>query len=209
MVGDLMEMEIVKQLCDAPQAGSDSMSSSSFSSPCEQKFVSSTTSSCCSNRMSQVFFYMIFFPRHACICLILLSILQAKIENIILSKEVWRFPSSWSSMLFVVLLPASAVWCFSEWSKDWHPDGILSTEDQPCESGYGSTGSCQQLTNSTISTALPQLFPQTSGSIASRQEMALQTCTGASCELGFFPMDIELSGLPAEGRKQFCFQTGL
>jgi len=94
MVGDLMEMEIVKQLCDAPQAGSDSMSSSSFSSPCEQKFVSSTTSSCCSNRMSQVFFYMIFFPRHACICLILLSILQAKIENIILSREVWRFPSS-------------------------------------------------------------------------------------------------------------------
>jgi hypothetical protein len=94
MVGDLMELEIVKQLCDVPQAGSDSMSSSFFSSPCEQKFVSSTTSSCCSNRMSQVFFYMIFFPRHACICLILLSILQAKIENIILSREVWRFPSS-------------------------------------------------------------------------------------------------------------------
>jgi hypothetical protein len=94
MVGDLMELEIVKQLCHAPQAGSDSMSSSSFSSPCEQKFVSSTTSSCCSNRMSQVFFYMIFFPRYACICLILLSILQAKIENIILSREVWRFPSS-------------------------------------------------------------------------------------------------------------------
>ncbi len=93
VVGDSMELEIVKQLCDAPQAGSDSMSSS-FSSPCEQKFVSSTTSSCCSNRMSQVFFYMIFFPRHACICLILLSILQAKIENIILSREVWRFPSS-------------------------------------------------------------------------------------------------------------------
>jgi len=45
MVGDLMELEIVKQLCDVPQAGSDSMSSSSsFSSPCEQKFVSSTTS---------------------------------------------------------------------------------------------------------------------------------------------------------------------
>jgi hypothetical protein len=44
MVGDLMELEIVKQLCDVPQAGSDSMSSSSsFSSPCEQKFVSSTT----------------------------------------------------------------------------------------------------------------------------------------------------------------------
>jgi hypothetical protein len=46
--------------------------------------------------------------------------------------------------------------------------------------------------------------------------MALQTCTGASCELGFFPvdvgfflMDIALSGLPAEGRKPFCFQTGL
>jgi hypothetical protein len=39
MVGDLMELEIVKQLCDVPQAGSDSMSSSSsFSSPCEQKF---------------------------------------------------------------------------------------------------------------------------------------------------------------------------
>lgn len=129
-----------------------------------------------------------------------------------LSREVWRFPSSWSSMLFVVLLPASAVWCFSEWSKDWHPDGILSTEDQPCESGYGSTGSCQQLTNSTISAALPQLFPQTSGSIASWQEMALQTCTGASCELGFFPvdvgffpMDIELSGHSCRRPKAVLF----
>jgi hypothetical protein len=33
MVEDFMELEIVKQLCDAPQAGSDSMSSFSFSSP--------------------------------------------------------------------------------------------------------------------------------------------------------------------------------